>query len=591
MKRIIRFFKSKYRSLKVISKISFRNLVRQFRRNLLLGIGISLGMCVLVMTTSFTNGLTDILFNKIMIYMTGHISVQMQEATPSRTTIVHDVPRMKAVIERNVSGIKSIDEVVGAFARTIGNGKTGFCGLFGLSGTANLNDFNVEAGNAKDIFNNDVQPGILMYSNAAKDLNVGLNDTVKIKFDTVYKQPQGINFKIVGLIKSENIFMDVSAFVDIKKLREYLNLLPEEAQGLNIITVYPEDSARVIADANKLYAALTPEAAGITATIALSDREQDASVFALRLKSDPAAMDLVGKNFRFSKGALNPAPDKNTVILTETLANAIGARVGTEVSFSYEPKYSKTMVKRGLIVTGIINDPADFRGLTAFVPEDLFYETFFHNPPQIPAYAARGIPLFKALLPEWELLPRTADTDSSMKKMQKLEREDWKGARVDVGTMFEFGSAIVDLQKGLNTVSLIAVFILFFVILIGVVNTMRMSIRERTREIGTTRAIGMRSGDVRAVFVFEVLFLSVIACLVGILLGIGLESLLSTLTFDLKDNSFSMFFVNKHFYFLPTAGSIVSNALTIVVIAFIIAFFTARRAARMRAADALRHYE
>ena len=64
-------------------------------------------------------------------------------------------------------------------------------------------------------------------------------------------------------------------------------------------------------------------------------------------------------------------------------------------------------------------------------------------------------------------------------------------------------------------------------ILIGVVNTMRMSIRERTREIGTTRAIGMQRNDVRSVFVMEIVILSVFACVAGILLAYGLMALLA----------------------------------------------------------------
>jgi ABC-type antimicrobial peptide transport system permease subunit len=59
----------------------------------------------------------------------------------------------------------------------------------------------------------------------------------------------------------------------------------------------------------------------------------------------------------------------------------------------------------------------------------------------------------------------------------------------------------------------------------------------------------------------------------------------------LKDKPFSLFYINKHLHFMPTALAIVSNFVIIVAIAFLIAFFTARRAARMRAADALRHYE
>jgi ABC-type antimicrobial peptide transport system permease subunit len=140
-------------------------------------------------------------------------------------------------------------------------------------------------------------------------------------------------------------------------------------------------------------------------------------------------------------------------------------------------------------------------------------------------------------------------------------------------------------------VSVVAVLVLFFVILIGVVNTMRMSIRERTREIGTNRAIGMQRSDVRSVFVLEIVFLTVLAAAVGILLGFGVMGILSSLTMELRDNPFSLFFVNKHLHFVPTAMAIVSNFIVIAVIAFLIAFFTARRAARMRAADALRHYE
>jgi putative ABC transport system permease protein len=175
--------------------------------------------------------------------------------------------------------------------------------------------------------------------------------------------------------------------------------------------------------------------------------------------------------------------------------------------------------------------------------------------------------------------------------VQRLNRETWKGARVDVQTMFENASAIVDLQKGLNTISVVAVLVLFFVILIGVVNTMRMSIRERTREIGTNRAIGMQRSDVRHVFVLEIVFLTVLACVAGILLGYGVMGLLKLLTFELRDNPFGMFFVNKHLYFVPTVSGIVSNFIVITVVSFIIAFFTARRAAKMGVADALRHYE
>jgi ABC-type antimicrobial peptide transport system permease subunit len=248
-------------------------------------------------------------------------------------------------------------------------------------------------------------------------------------------------------------------------------------------------------------------------------------------------------------------------------------------------------VDQQFVVTGIVKPVAQFADATAFVHEDAFYKTYFWNLPKTPAVAPAGTPFFGALLPEWEQLERSPNTDAATKKMRALNREAWKGARVDVQTMFENASVVIDLQRGLNMVSVIAVLVLFFVILIGVVNTMRMSIRERTREIGTNRAIGMQRNDVRSVFVLEIVFLAVFACVIGTILGFGVMALLQTLTFDLKDNPFSMFFVNKHLYFFPTAGAIIGNFVIIVLVSYVIAFFTARRASRLRVADALRHYE
>ena len=200
------------RSARVIATISFRNLVRQFRRNVLLGLGIAVGMCILVVTTSFTNGLSDILFNKVLVYVTGHIRVKMDEYTSRRSDVVRDKHRLIRAIRQNVEGIVRVDEDVSAFGRTVGNGKTGLVALVGLAKNSEFYDeTQLEAGNPRDIFKPDVFPGIVFYKNAARDINVGLNDVVTVRFQSVYGQSQAPKFKVVGLIPSENMFMDVAA--------------------------------------------------------------------------------------------------------------------------------------------------------------------------------------------------------------------------------------------------------------------------------------------------------------------------------------------------------------------------------------------
>ena len=593
MKSIVQSLAARLRSARVVATISFRNLVRQFRRNLLLGIGIAVSMCVLVVTTSFTSGLSDILFNRVLVFMTGHIGVQEMQYTTRRTDVIRDKDRIIAAIKQNVEGIKSINESVGVFSRTVGNGKTGMAYIVGLERSSNFYDqTELEKGDPRDIYKPDVFPGIILYKNAARDLNVGLNDTITARFETIYGQSQAVKFKVVGIIPSENMFMDMAAFTDAEVLRRELNLGPQEVVGLEVVTDYPENSQKVIAMANRLHDALAPQAAGVMGSLQAGSRRAEAQVFALELNDKRAAREMAAQNLRFLKGDLSALIGaRNGVILSQALARSLGAAAGSKLLYSYAPKFSNQAVERQLVVTGIVETVPGFAQNAAFANEEVFYDTFFWNLPEKPAVVSRDAALFPALLPEWEVLDRSHDTDSSTRKMFKLNRESWKGARLDVRTMFETASAIVDLQRGLNIVSLVAVLVLFFVILIGVVNTMRMSIRERTREIGTNRAIGMQRSDVRSVFVLEVVFLAILAAAVGILLGFGVIGLLSSFTLELKDNPFSMFFVNKHLHFVPTTLTIVANFLIIVVIAFLIAFFTARRAARLRAAEALRHYE
>jgi ABC-type lipoprotein release transport system permease subunit len=584
---------SKARSARVVATIAFRNLVRQFRRNLLLGVGIAISLCILVVTSSFTNGLTDILFNKVLVYMSGHISVVMDEYTTRRSDVIRDKERFEKIIRKNVDGVVRIDETVSAFARAVGNGKTGFMALVGIAKDADFyKDTQLEQGDPHDIYKPDVFPGIILYKNAAKDLNLKLNDTVTVRFETVYGQSQAPKFKVVGLIPSQNMFMDVAAFIDIDVMRKMLNITPNEVLGLNIVTKFPENAPMVIAQANRLHAALAPEAAGVRAQLGDGTQQVKTDVFALRLEDNPTNLKLAQDTLSFLKGDLASfIQAKDGLILTEPLAASLKAGVGTKVRYSYTPLNSPIPIERDLVVKGIVKPVSGVREAAALANEDVFYQSYFWNLPTEPALAAHEGPLFKALLPEWDLQPRSSTTDQATKKRLALGRETWKGAKLDVQTMFENASAIVDFQKGLNTLSLVAVLVLFFVILIGVVNTMRMSIRERTREIGTNRAIGMQRSDVRGVFVMEIVFLAIISCVAGLLLAWGVMSLLSLITVELRDNPFGMFFVNKHLYFVPTARTIISNFVIIVLVAFVIAFFSARRAAKLRVAEALRHFE
>jgi putative ABC transport system permease protein len=85
-------------------------------------------------------------------------------------------------------------------------------------------------------------------------------------------------------------------------------------------------------------------------------------------------------------------------------------------------------------------------------------------------------------------------------------------------------SAVIDQMLGLVTVLLLLAVV---IALLGIVNTLALSVFERTRELGLLRAVGMTRGQVRAMVRWESVVISLIGAGVGAGLGIGLGMALS----------------------------------------------------------------
>jgi putative ABC transport system permease protein len=56
--------------------------------------------------------------------------------------------------------------------------------------------------------------------------------------------------------------------------------------------------------------------------------------------------------------------------------------------------------------------------------------------------------------------------------------------------------------------------------MVGITNTLALSVFERTREIGLLRAVGMTRGQVRRMIRWEAIIVAVIGALLGVVLGL-----------------------------------------------------------------------
>jgi len=109
---------------------------------------------------------------------------------------------------------------------------------------------------------------------------------------------------------------------------------------------------------------------------------------------------------------------------------------------------------------------------------------------------------------------------------------------------------------------------------IGIMNIMRVSVTERTREIGVRMAVGAHGSDILTQFLIEAVTLSSVGGVIGIICGIGASKILSAYA---------------HWPTLISMSSIAIAFLFAAAVGIFFGFYPARKAAALDPIEALRY--
>jgi putative ABC transport system permease protein len=183
-------------------------------------------------------------------------------------------------------------------------------------------------------------------------------------------------------------------------------------------------------------------------------------------------------------------------------------------------------------------------------------------------------------------LHRSEDLPAARARLVSLIKEGRLDLDVrDFGELVPFYGQVVRLFA---SIFLFIALVMGVIVLFAVVNTMTMNVMERTNEIGTVRAMGVRRRGIRSQFILEGALIGAIGATIGAILAFIIAALVNHagLTWVPPANANP---VPLRLDVVGRPGLVLGAWIGLTVVATIAAYIPANRAARLSVVDALRH--
>lgn len=296
-----------------------------------------------------------------------------------------------------------------------------------------------------------------------------------------------------------------------------------------------------------------------------------------------------GKELRIKEGSVAGLAEPNTAMLFEDQAERLKVHVGDTITI-LAPTFRGTLNTVDARVVAI----AANMGLVT----SMNYAVSTATERKLHVLSDDTVSALQIYLPDPELVPsvqarvRTAltqagyqvlpdDPEAYWKKLDNIARESWTGERLDVSTWQEELSEVTWTLSILKLASGTLIAVMMLVVAVGIMNTFWIAIRERTREIGTLRAIGMGRARVLLMFLAEGAILGLLSACAGIAVGVAVGLALNPLGIPVPSGAETVL-MSRHLFFQFAPDSLLNAVVLIAVTTAAISLIPSAVASRLK---------
>lgn len=329
-----------------------------------------------------------------------------------------------------------------------------------------------------------------------------------------------------------------------------------------------------IQDVDRLVAEVSsdPEVIGVTKRISvgglISTGKDTAPFFARGFDINSAGATLPRIYSTLIEGEPLSDSVKGGAIVAEGLAKLLNAKIGDRLMLATYDKY-KAMNAIEITIQGITK-----------IPEDISNNSWVF----IDYQTAKSLVSFDN--EATEIVVRTSDFAQLEKTMNRIQASYVKKYNLEFSKWSDLASSFNQVEKMFTFSSMVVSGIIYVVVLIGLTNTILMSVFERTSEIGTLMAIGSSRLRITTMFIAEGMWLGIVGGLTGIFIHYGIISWLSKTGISVPPPPGS----SQGFTLYPLLNwnDVISVCCTIILVAIVAAIYPSRFASRLNPIDAIR---